>query len=143
MMRNAFAVIATAVAGLLAGCVPAGSDSAGPKATADPLPAVEHVDAAGAAKLLSGDGVVVLDVRTPREFAAGHIKGAKLIDFKGSGFAGKLGELDRNQKYLVHCAVGGRSAQSLDTFRKLGFTRVVHLDGGFNAWAAAGNPVEK
>jgi len=142
-MRNVFAVIATAVAGLCVGCAPGGSGSAGPVASTEALPAVEHVDAAGAAKLVNAGGVVVLDVRTPREFTAGHIKGAKLIDFKKADFAAQLGQLDRKQKYLVYCAVGGRSTQSLGTCQKLGFTNVVHLDGGYSAWAAAGNPVEK
>ena len=104
---------------------------------------VTHVDAAGAEKRIKEGKVIVLDVRTPKEFANGHLAEAKLIDFQSPDFAKKLGELDRSKTYLVHCAVGGRSTQSLATFQKLGFKDVVHLDGGFKAWQKAGNPIEK
>ncbi len=112
----------------------------------EPAPAkkVSHVDAAGAAKLLADKKqVVVLDVRTPAEFEEGHIAGAKNIDFQAKDFADKLGALDKSQTYLVHCAAGGRSTRSLETFQKLGFTSIVHLDGGMNAWKKAGQPVTK
>lgn len=103
----------------------------------------QHVDPDGAIRRLADTNVVVLDVRTPDEFKAGHIRGAKSVDFRSADFAKKLGELDRNRTYLVHCASGGRSTSSLETFQKLGFKSVVHLDGGFNAWKRAGKPVEK
>lgn len=120
---------------------------AGPLATAadgNAAKAVKHVDAAGAAKLLADQKKVeVLDVRTPDEFAEGHIAGAKNIDFQAKDFADKLGGLDKTQTYLVHCAAGGRSTRALETFQKLGFTHIVHLDGGMNAWKKAGQPVTK
>ena len=105
---------------------------------------IEHVDAQGAARLLeSNQKVVVIDVRTPDEYAGGHIAGAKNINFRSPEFASALGALDRSQTYLVHCAAGGRSTSSLATFEKLGFQKVVHLDGGFSGWAEAGKPVAK
>ena len=104
---------------------------------------LQHVDPDGAVRRLADTNVVVLDVRTPDEFKAGHIRGAKLVDFRSADFAKKLGELDRSKTYLVHCASGGRSTSSLETFQKLGFKSVVHLDGGFNAWKREGKPVEK
>lgn len=105
---------------------------------------VRNVDAAGAKKLLADDGgVVVVDVRTPEEFGGGHIAGAKNLDFNAPGFRDELGKLDREKTYLVHCAAGGRSTRSLARFKELGFKSVVHLDGGFNGWVQAGQPVEK
>ena len=86
---------------------------------------------------------VVLDVRTPEEFAKGHIPGAKLIDFKASDFTARIEKLDKSKRYLVHCAVGGRSAKAAEQMVKLGFPNVVNLDGGMKAWEAAGKPVEK
>lgn len=121
------------------GCGPAGASGE----TSGRSTIIQHVNPAGAEKLLTEKKVVVIDVRTPKEYAAGHIKGAKLIDYHGADFAAKLGELDRNQEYLVHCATGGRSTKSLAVFKKLGFKEVAHLDGGFEAWKAAGEPVEK
>ncbi len=104
---------------------------------------VAHVDAAGAAKLLADKKVLVLDIRTPKEFAGGHIAGATNLDFYAADFESRLGQLDKSKTYLVHCAVGGRSTKSLAQFKKLGFQSVVHLDGGFKAWQKAGKPVEK
>lgn len=106
--------------------------------------AVQHVDAAGAKKLLADPGkVVVLDVRTPEEFAGGHLVGAKNLDFNQPSFRDELSKLDRDATYLVHCAAGGRSTRSLTRFKELGFKSVIHLDGGYNGWVQAGQPVEK
>lgn len=87
--------------------------------------------------------IMVIDVRTPAEYAEGHIAGAKNINFNGADFAEKLGAVDRKQTVLVHCASGRRSTSSLEVFKKLGFKTVIHLDGGFADWVKAGNPVEK
>jgi len=106
--------------------------------------AVKHVDAQGAAKLLKDDPkVVVLDIRTPKEFAEGHLKGAKNVDFYADDFAASLKKLATEKTYLVHCASGNRSNKSLPQFMKLGFKSIVHLDGGFKGWEKAGQPVEK
>ncbi len=102
----------------------------------------KHVDAQQAAKLLKENkDVVVLDIRTPDEFASGHIAGARNVDYLASDFGKKVAELDKSKTYLVHCAAGSRSTKSLSTFKKLSFPSIYHLDGGFNAWEKAGNPV--
>lgn len=106
--------------------------------------AVKHVDAAGAAKLLARTPeVVVIDVRTPEEYAEGHLKGAKNLDFNSPEFREQLAKLDRDRTYLVHCAVGGRSKRSLARFQELGFKSVVHMDGGYEGWVKAGKPVAR
>ena len=87
--------------------------------------------------------VVVLDVRTPEEFKAGHIAGAKNIDFNGPDFAKQIGALDKSKTYLVHCGGGGRSTRSLEAFKEQKFSSILHLDKGFKAWESAGKPVEK
>lgn len=86
---------------------------------------------------------VVLDVRTPSEYAAGHIPGAKLIDFKAADFAEQVGKLDKSKLYLVHCAAGVRSAKACEIMHTAGFTHLINLEGGMKAWEAAGKPVEK
>ena len=86
---------------------------------------------------------VVLDVRTRDEFVEGHIPGAVLIDFKAPDFKQKVGQLDHDKLYLVHCAAGGRSAKAAELMGSLGFERVFNLEGGMKAWTAAGKPVEK
>ncbi len=105
---------------------------------------VTHVDAAGAAELLAADSAVtVLDVRTPGEFAEGHLKGAVNVDFKAADFKEKAAVLDKDTAYLVHCRSGSRSTASLEILKELGFGKIYHLDGGFNAWQKSGQPVEK
>jgi rhodanese-related sulfurtransferase len=113
--------------------------SAPPPAPAAP---VEHLDPAGAERLLEQKpGAVVLDIRTPAEYASGHIEGAVNLDFNAPGFADELAKLDRDATYVVHCGTGGRSTRSLEIFERLGFRSVAHLDGGLNAWREAGKPV--
>lgn len=104
---------------------------------------VKHVKAEEAAKLVASGKVAVVDVRTPEEFEEGHIKGAKNIDIMDKDFEAQVAKLDKSKPVLVHCQAGGRSTRSLQTFEKLGFTDVIHLDDGFAGWEAAGKPVEK
>ena len=126
-------LLSAAMAVILASLVSADEKSA----------AATHVKPAEAAKLVDGKQVTVLDVRTPEEFAEGHIKGAKNIDFHGRDFAARLKELDKSKPYLVHCRSGGRSTSSLATFKELGFEKIFHLDGGITDWEAAKLPLEK
>lgn len=87
---------------------------------------------------------VVLDVRTPKEFEAGHIPGAINIDWNATAdFNKKIATLDKSKIYLVHCAVGGRSAKAGEKMAGLKFNQVYNLVGGFNNWAKAGKPTEK
>jgi phage shock protein E len=104
---------------------------------------VHHVKAEEAKALIDAKKVVVLDVRTPDEFKAGSIGGAVNIDFKAADFAQRLAALDQGKTYLVHCASGNRSTQSLAVFNRLKFPELYHLDGGFTAWRGAGLPVVK
>ena len=94
-------------------------------------------------KLRQQTNVVVLDVRTPKEFAAGHITGATNLDWNAPDFAKKADALDKSKTYLVHCAIGGRSAKASDRMAALQFTNVYNLEGGMKAWEKAGKPVEK
>ena len=99
---------------------------------------ITHVDGKKAVKLVSEKKVTIIDVRTPEEYGLAHIDGAKNINIGSSDFESKLKALDKEQPVLVHCASGGRSTKSLETFKKLGFANVIHLDGGFAAYQEAG-----
>ncbi|MDJ0781415.1 MAG: rhodanese-like domain-containing protein [Desulfosarcinaceae bacterium] len=87
---------------------------------------------------LGDPNFVLLDVRTPGEFAKGHIQGAKLLDFYHRAFLSRLKTLDRGKTYLLYCRTGNRSGRTLDTMAKLGFTEVAHLAGGIVAWQGKG-----
>ncbi len=105
---------------------------------------ITEVSSAEAKKRLAdGSGVVVIDVRTPEEFAVGHIEGAKNINFNGPDFEKGLQGLDRKGTYLIHCRSGGRSGRSKVVFEKLGFENVLHLTHGFGEWESQGNKVVK
>ena len=102
------------------------------------------VDGSKAAEVLASDpSVTVLDIRTPQEFAAGHLADAVNIDFNAPDFEAKLAALDVTKPYLVHWAGGFRSGKAFPIFEKLHFTRLYHLISGFDGWVADGQPVEK
>jgi phage shock protein E len=113
--------------------------------TADaPSAAVKNVTPDEAATALKErKDITVLDLRTAEEFKAGHIPGAKNIDFLGDDFAKQVATLDKSKTYLVHCAGGGRSTRSLKIFDEQKFSSLLHLNEGFKAWEKAGKPVEK
>ena len=94
-------------------------------------------------KLRKEPGTVVLDVRTEKEFNAGHVPGAVLIDVNADGFAGKVAALDKSKKYLVHCAAGVRSVKACNVMSGLGFQDLLNFKGGYRAWDKAGNVGEK
>lgn len=87
--------------------------------------------------------MVILDIRTMKEYAAGHIQKAKHIDFFENNFKSNLEKLDRKKSYLVHCASGGRSGRSMQIFKDLGFTSIYHMNDGWKGWEKEGFPAEK
>lgn len=105
---------------------------------------ITHVNAGEAAKLLSEQkDISVIDVRTPAEYASGHIDGAINIDYKSADFATKLAQLDKTKPYLIHCRSGGRSTRSLSIFKENGFKHIYHMDGGILGWQKTNLPLVK
>ena len=94
-------------------------------------------------KLAQSKTNVVLDVRTKKEFDAGHIVGAKNLDFNSPDFDKELGQLEKDKVYLVHCASGRRSALACETMQRAGFHTLIEMSAGFRGWEKAGRPVEK
>lgn len=87
-----------------------------------------------AAEMAADKDVVVIDVRTPEEYEKGHLEGATLINFYGEDFSQKINELPKDQKYLVYCHSGGRSAKAVKQMEDAGFTDVHNMLGGWSAW---------
>jgi rhodanese-related sulfurtransferase len=85
----------------------------------------------------SGDeNVVILDVRTPGEHAAGNVPNSTLIDVSAPDFKSKVAGLDKDKTYLVYCRSGRRSVAATDIMTKeLGFTNVKNLLGGYLDYA--------
>lgn len=105
---------------------------------------IVDVDSQAAEKLISTNKtVVILDVRTPKEFEKGHIQGATNMNFFADDFDQQLGKLDKNKSYLVYCASGGRSSDARDKMKEMQFKSVYQLDGGFKDWEKSGKQVAK
>jgi rhodanese-related sulfurtransferase len=101
-----------------------------------------------AAELANGDPLIV-DVREPAERDEhGSIPGAisaprGMLEFYADPTSPyHRAEFDPSRRVILHCAAGGRSALAADTLARMGYTNVAHLEGGFTAWKAAGQPVE-
>lgn len=140
--------MALVLAGLLAGgllpaCAGAPAPDASDVAAVTPSPgSVALVDPASFAATIDEPGVTVIDVRTPQEFAAGHIGSAIDIDVEDpTTFVSKLSALDPNATYAVYCRSGNRSATATQYMANEGFTSIVELDGGITAWQQEGFPV--
>jgi len=80
----------------------------------------------------------IVDVRTPSEFAAGHIAGAINIDIEGADFTSAISSLDQSKTYALYCHSGRRSGLAITAMQQAGFTSVYDLNGGIQNWQAAG-----
>jgi phage shock protein E len=100
--------------------------------------AVQTVDPQSFLTTAAQPGTTVIDVRTPAEFAAGHVDGAVNIDVEGATFQADIGTLDKNGTYAVYCHSGRRSALATDAMSQAGFTNVYNLNGGIGDLQAAG-----
>ncbi len=90
------------------------------------------------AAALDRNEIVLIDVRTPVEFAFEHIKGALLFPMWGFD-PHKLPE-QVSKRLVFHCGSGIRSARILARCAEAGVIRLAHMEGGFAAWKAAGLP---
>lgn len=89
---------------------------------------------------LSQKGVLMIDVREPDEFRAGHVKGAKLMPL--STVSKRWQELSSAEQVIVMCRSGSRSAIACRQLTSLGLTNVSNLSGGLMAWSHAKLPIQ-
>ncbi|KUG07686.1 rhodanese-like domain-containing protein [Solirubrum puertoriconensis] len=92
-------------------------------------------------QLLNQPGTVLIDVRTPVEFGAGHLKGARNINFLSTDFDGQVAKLDPNATYVLYCASGNRSGKAATRMQEKGFKNVANA-GGFASLKDGGLPAE-
>jgi len=69
----------------------------------------------------------IIDVRTPSEYAAGHLDGALNIDFYDATFSTQIGALPKDGTYLLYCRSGSRAGQAQSQMKQMGFTHVTNL----------------
>ncbi len=101
----------------------------------------DGVDAATFQARMKESGAQLVDVRTPEEFAKGHIAGAVNIDWLEDGFLDHAKAIDKSKPVLLYCAAGGRSAEAVAAMKAAGYTDVVDLANGFNGWKRSNLPV--
>jgi phage shock protein E len=134
------ALLAAALA--VTGCSAGTADPATVEAVESPAPGtVAVVPAEQFAAAAEQPGVVLIDVRTPQEYADGHIDGARNIDLNSPDFTAQIAELDPTVTYAVYCRSGNRSATATAYMLQQGFAPPYELGGGIVAWESAGLPV--
>ena len=101
----------------------------------------QHLTASEFSTAMKTPGTVVLDVRTPAEFATGHLPKAQNIDFEASDFATRIAALDKNTTYAIYCRSGSRSGAAMEQMAAASFTHVYDLAGGIGAWQTMGGPM--
>ncbi|MFH1640245.1 MAG: rhodanese-like domain-containing protein, partial [Chloroflexota bacterium] len=77
---------------------------------------------------------VLLDVRTPAEYAAGHIEGALIIDYYAADFTTEVNKLAKDKAYLIYCRTGNRSKFAQEIMSGLGFSNTANMLGGITQW---------
>ena len=125
---------------LLVGSGCAGSDSSdeAPQSQA-PAAAATAIAEPSAVQEAIADGAKLIDVRTPEEFAAGHLRGAVNIDLSGPDFNERIGALDKAGSYVIYCASGNRAGTAIEFMRGQGFDDLTN-GGGYEDLAASGVP---
>ena len=89
-------------------------------------------------EVIADPTIVILDVRTPQEFAEGHLANAINIDFQSGNFEEEISKLDKSKTYAVYCRSGNRSGQAVKVMSETGFTNIYDMDGGVIDWVNAG-----
>jgi rhodanese-related sulfurtransferase len=153
MRRIARFTLVAAPAVLAAGLIVPVAATAGDTARAA-APAVASPAAAPATKMrpmtqeqllehLNGhpDHLFVLDVRTPQEFAEGHVPGAVNVPY--DQVASRLAEVPKDKDIVLYCRSGRRAGLAADVLAASGYTRLSHLEGDMPAWIEKGRPVAK
>ena len=94
----------------------------------------ENISPGAFADKMKQPDVVLIDVRTPEEFAEGHLTGALNMNINDAGFETSLAKLDKSKTYLIYCRSGARSGRAGNMMVSQGFTTIYNLDGGIMAW---------
>lgn len=123
----------------LTGCA-SKSDSADSTATDVGAISVPSIAAAAFQAKIFSRGVIVLDVRTAAEFKENHLIDARNINVESKDFDVNIAELDKKTVYAIYCQTGRRSAIAYTKMKDAGFMNLYNLDGGMEAWVAAGLP---
>ena len=107
-----------------------------------PLVLIQHFSTlqnVDAFKVTMQNEYVIVDVRTPEEFANGALPEAINISVTSLDFPFEINNLDKEKPVMIYCKAGSRSARAAVAMKALGFDTIYELDGGYTAWLAAKN----
>lgn len=94
-------------------------------------------------EFVSNNEVLLVDVRTPREFNSGHIENAININYLSSEFDSEIKKLDTTKTLVIYCRSGNRSGKSTSKWVKAGFETIYDLKGGVLNWQKSGQKLVK
>ncbi|KQS45632.1 MAG: rhodanese-like domain-containing protein [Flavobacterium lindanitolerans] len=94
-------------------------------------------------KRIEKGNVQLVDVRTPKEYKQGHLKGAKNVHLYDQDFTDRINKLDKTKPVYVYCKAGGRSAEAVEIMQAQGFKNIIELKGGTDSWTETGLPLEQ
>ena len=97
-------------------------------------PGFHDVKVAEFEKLANAGKGTILDVRTPKEYAEGHVNGSVNINYFDKDFKDQVGKLESTKPVYVYCHSGGRSSKAMNIMKSQGFTTIYNLTGGYAAW---------
>jgi rhodanese-related sulfurtransferase len=100
-----------------------------------------NLDAVAFDSKIADNKVVVLDVRTPDEYAESHIANSINIDVLSDYFTADISTLDKGCTYAIYCRSGKRSTDAASIMKEFGFTSTFNLTGGITSWIETGKPV--
>ncbi len=143
MMRYAILTLALITTLISAGCRDEAPQPAETTSEATAAVVYEVPPDTLAARLTAEMPPLVLDVRTPEEYAEGHVPGA--LNIPHTEVAARLDELApyRDREIVLYCRSGRRAGIAAEVLKEAGFSRLAHLSGDMPGWAARGLPVER
>lgn len=120
-----------------------GSQNEKPQVSQEVVTNNNDLNAAEFKDAIEAEGITLLDVRTPQEFAQGHLENATIIDWYDPNFKAEADKLDKNTPVYLYCRSGSRSTSAKAALIALGFKEVHQMSGGINSWMGSGYPTVK
>ena len=121
----------------------AAAEVQGPAAPIEAPASPVRVGVAEFANVIASPGVTIVDVRTPQEFADGHIEGAVNIPVELPDFMDQVSQLDPSGTYAVYCRSGNRSQPAVAGMSSVGINGIYELESGTTGWTSEGQPLVK
>jgi len=136
------AAVALAISAMAAITGISACSSSAPASSSTSSATGQHMTASDFSTAMKKPGTIVLDVRTPAEYASGHLPQAQNIDIEAADFATRIAALDKKATYAVYCHSGNRSGVAMGQMAAANFSNVYDLAGGIGAWQSMGGPME-